>query len=93
MVYFSMRTLLITWIWIVTAVDIWCCQFLTLETELNPVARLIMASFGVWGLIAAKVIGTYVATEWLRHLHIRYCYAVAFIMLLLIMVLGGIIPV
>jgi hypothetical protein len=48
---------------------------------------------GVWGLVSAKVVGTWIVTEWLRHLHIGYSVAVASVMLATLLVLGGIIPV
>lgn len=98
MVYFSMRNNVIRihlygFIWLATAIDIWCCQWLTIETELNPLARYIMMQGGVWGLVAAKVVGTWVVTEWLRHLHIAYSVIVASVMLATLAILGGFIPV
>ncbi|MHC4369376.1 MAG: hypothetical protein ACYSW8_17335 [Planctomycetota bacterium] len=87
------RTALIGWIWLVTAVDIWCCQWLTLDAELNPIGVALIAEFGVWGMVAAKVVGTWLATEWLRYLHIGYSVFAAAVMLLLLLVLGGVIPV
>lgn len=87
------RTHLIGFIWIATAIDIWCCQFLTVDAELNPLAAMIMDNWGVWSLVAAKVVGTWVVTEWLRYLHIAYSYAIAITMLALLLFLGGVIPV
>lgn len=86
-----MKTTLIGWIWLVTAIDIWCCQWLTVATELNPVARLIMEQAGVWGLLSCKIFGTYLATEWLRYLPLHYTVIVSLLMLTLLLVLGGLI--
>lgn len=93
MVYFSMsttklRTHLIGFIWLATAIDIWCCQWLTVDAELNPIARFIMIQGGVWGLVAAKVVGTWVVTEWLRYLHIGYSVVAAGIMAATLAALG-----
>jgi hypothetical protein len=87
------RTHLLGFIWIAAAIDIWCCQFLTPADELNPLARWLLVQHGVWGLVSAKVVGTWIVTEWLRHLHIGYSVAVASVMLATLLVLGGIIPV
>lgn len=74
----TIKTLLIAWIWLVTSLDIWCCQFLhSPEGELNPLARLIMVTWGVWTLVALKVFGTFLATEIMRHLALRYSVIIA----------------
>ena len=85
-----MKTISILIIWIVTAIDIYCCQWLTPETELNPVAREILIQYGVWHLVAWKVIGTYIATEWLRALPTYFCLIAAGGMLMLLGVLTGV---
>ena len=87
------RTLLIGFIWFAASIDVWCCQWLTVSGELNPLARWIMAEHGVWALMGLKVFGTFLATEWLRYLPIRYSYAIAVGMFVLLLVLGGVIPV
>ncbi len=68
---------MIAWIWFVTSVDIWCCQFLEPQFELNPLARWILVSHGVWTLVALKVFGTFLATELLRYLPLIYVVIVA----------------
>lgn len=73
----TLRTLLIGFIWLATAIDVWCCQFLTVEGELNPLAKLILVHWGVWTLIGLKIVGTWVATEWLRYLPVWYSVTVA----------------
>jgi len=88
-----LRTQLIAWIWLAAAFDIWCCQFLTPETELNPLARIIYVSFGLWTMMACKVVGTFIATEWLRYLPMYYTVIVSLLMLLLVLVLCGVIPI
>lgn len=60
-----------------TSVDIWCCQFLEPRYELNPLARFILANYGVWVLVAAKVFGTFLATEIMRHLPLRFVFIIA----------------
>jgi len=91
------RTLLTGFIWIVTAIDIWCCQWLAdpcfYEYEKNPLARLILVNGGVWTLVALKVVGVWIATEWLRYLPIAYTYFTACLMTGLLLVLTGVIPV
>jgi hypothetical protein len=87
------RTHLIGFIWLVTTVDIWCCQFLTPEYELNPLARIIYVNAGLWAMVAAKVFGTWIATEWLRHLPLYISVIISVIMATLLLVLAGIIPV
>jgi hypothetical protein len=87
------RSLLIGCIWLVTAIDIWCCQWLTPEIELNPLAAWILVTGDVWTLVAAKIIGTFIATELLRWLHIGYSIAIASTMLLLLLVLSGVVQV
>jgi hypothetical protein len=87
------RVHLIGWIWLVTACDIWCCQFLTPENELNPLARILMVNFGVWSMVACKVFGTWVVTEWLRHLPLYFSVIIALGMLTLALVLCGVIPI
>lgn len=86
-------TVSILFIWFVTAVDCFCCQWLTPETELNPIAQWILIHYSVWYLIGAKIIGTAIATECLRGLHYMYSIALALVMLLLLGVLSGVIPV
>lgn len=72
------KTALIAWIWLVTALDIWCCQFITTpEYELNPLARFIIVHAGVWTLVAFKVFGTFLATEIMRHLKTYYAVIIA----------------
>lgn len=73
----AVKVALIGWIWAVTAIDIWCCQFLEPRYELNPLARLILVSYGVWTLIALKVFGTFLATEIMRYLPLRYVILIA----------------
>lgn len=70
-----MRTFGLLIIWLVTAVDIYCCQWLTTDQEQNPLAALILACGGVWSLVSLKVIGTFAATEILRKLHWGYLAA------------------
>jgi len=71
------RTGLIAWIWLVTSFDIWCCQFLVPEYELNPLARFILVHAGIWTLVALKVFGTFLATEIMRYLTLRYVVIIA----------------
>jgi len=87
------RTHLLGFIWLATAVDVWCCQFLTVNDELNPLAAFILAQWGVWTLVAVKVVGTWIVTEWLRYLHIGFSILCAVVMAVTLLVLGGIIPV
>jgi len=87
------RTALITWIWLVTSIDIWCSQWLTLDQEMNPLARMIMASGGIWAMVACKVFGTFVATEWLRRLPTYFSVLVAILGAVLLLILAGVIPV
>ena len=68
---------LIAWIWLVTSIDIWCCQFLVPEYEMNPLARFIFVHAGIWTLVALKVFGTFLATEIMRHLSLRYVVIIA----------------
>lgn len=88
-----LRTHLIGFIWLITAIDVWCCQFLTPDMELNPLARIIMVNYGLWTMIGFKVFGTWVATEWLRHLPLYFSVIVAAGMGVLALVLAGVIPV
>lgn len=83
------RAICILIIWLVTAYDVYCCQWLTPETELNPVARSLMIEYGVWAMVAFKIIGTYIATEWLRVLPTLFAVLAAALMLLLLGVLTG----
>jgi hypothetical protein len=76
----------------VTAIDIWCCRWLTVETELNPLARYILSNYDVWTLVSLKVVGTFICTEWLRSLHIYFSIVVSIVMFILILILIGIIP-
>lgn len=87
------RTHLIGFIWLMTAIDIWCCQWLTPETELNPLARIIYVNYGIWSMIGLKVFGTWVVTEWLRYLPIYFSLFVAIGMAVLGLVLAGVIPI
>lgn len=84
---------MIAWIWLVAAFDIWCCQWLAPDAELNPLARIIYVNFDLWTMVSAKVIGTYIATEWLRHLPTYFSVIISAIMLVLVLVLVGAIPV
>lgn len=98
MVDFSMRSNvirihLIGFIWLATAIDVWCCQWLTPDAELNLLAKLILVKWGVWSLVGAKIFGTWIVTEWLRYLHIGYSFVIVGVMLVTLLILGGIIPV
>lgn len=74
----GLKVSLIAWIWLVTAFDIWCCQFLDNPMhELNPLARWVMMEYGLWTMVAAKVIGTFLATEIMRHLKLFYTVVIA----------------
>ena len=84
-----MKSGLIAWIWLVTCFDIWCCQWLTLETELNPLAKAVMSFGGVWFLVSCKVFGTYLATELLKILPAFYTYIISIFMFALLLVLAG----
>ena len=88
-----LKTCLIGFIWLVAAVDIWCCQWLTPDAELNPLARWILAEHGVWSLVAAKVLGTWAATEALRYLHLAYSVGIALLMLVVLLILSGVISI
>ena len=88
-----MRTALIGFIWAVTAIDIWCCQWLTPDAEMNPIALWLLVHSGVWTLVAVKVFGTWIVTEWLRHLRFFYTLIVAGVMAMLLMILTGVIPI
>jgi hypothetical protein len=68
---------LIAIIWFVSAFDCWCSQWLSAETELNPMAASIIVASSVWTLVAMKIIGTFIATELLRHLHWGYAAFIA----------------
>jgi hypothetical protein len=85
----KIKVALIAWIWLVTAVDVWCCQFLTPAYELNPLARLIIIHGGLWTLVAAKVFGTFLATEILRNLALFYTVVIALGEAALILVLAS----
>lgn len=87
------QTHLIGFIWLATAIDVWCCQWLTVGAELNPLASFILTQWGVWTLVAAKVVGTWIVTEWLRYLHIGFSFLIAGVMLTTLLILGGVIPV
>ena len=84
---------MIGFIWLAVAVDIWCCQWLTADAELNPMVRTILVSHGVWTLVATKVVATFAVTELLRYLRLIYSIGVAGAMLALILILSGAIPV
>lgn len=75
-----MKPWLIAWIWLVTAYDIYCCGVLTASGELNPIARYILVHYGMWKLLGLKVFGTYLATEWLRHLPTYFSVIIALAM-------------
>jgi hypothetical protein len=64
-------------IWTVTALDCWCCQWLTPDLELNPMAGWVLVHYGVWTLVAAKIVGTFVVTEAVRRLHYGYLTFIA----------------
>jgi len=88
-----LRLYLIGFIWLVAAYDIWCSQWLTPSDELNPIARFIMVNFGIWTMVACKVVGTYIATEWLRYLPTYYSIIVAVLMSVLLLILTGVIKI
>ena len=88
-----LRVHLIGLIWLITAFDIWCCQVLTVDQEMNPLARIIMANFGVWTMVSCKVVGTFIVTEVLRHLPLYYSIIIAATMVGLVLVLTGVIPI
>lgn len=87
-----MKTLLIAFIWLVTAIDIFCCQWLTPDVEVNPIARWILVNYSVWYLIGAKVIGTFIVSEILRYLPLVYSAGVSLFMAWLLGVLYGVFP-
>jgi hypothetical protein len=87
------RTHLIGFIWLATAIDVWCCQFLTPEMELNPLAGYILAHWGVWTLVSLKIVGTWVATEWMRYLPLYIPIIVAITMAALLLFLAGVITI
>jgi len=73
----KIKLILIGLIWAITAYDIYCCGVLRPEDELNPLARWVLIHYGVWALCGSKVFGTYLATEWLRHLPLMYTVIVS----------------
>jgi drug/metabolite transporter superfamily protein YnfA len=81
------------WIWLVASFDVWCCQFLTADQELNPLARIIMVQGGVWLMVSCKVFGTFLVTEWLRRLPLYFTIILAIIQLGLVLVLAEVIPI
>lgn len=87
------RTFLIGFIWFAASIDVWCCQWLTAPDEINPLCRWIMVNYGIWTLVGVKIFVTFLATEWLRYLPIRYSYAIAAGMFVVLLILGGVIPV
>jgi len=86
------RTCLIGFIWLATAIDVWCCQWLTPDGELNPLASWILVEYGVWTLVSWKIAGTFVVTEWLRHAHFAYTVFVATLMAAVLLALAGVFP-
>jgi hypothetical protein len=87
------RTHLIGFIWLATAIDVRCCQFLTPEMELNPLAGYILTHWGVWSLVALKIVGAWVATEWMRYLPLYISIIVAITMAALLLFLAGVITI
>lgn len=69
-------TLGIGFVWLVTAYDVVCCQYLTAETELNPLAAEIIRRSDIWTFVGLKIVGTFLATEMLRVLHPWYLVGV-----------------
>lgn len=84
----AIRLLGIAWIWLVASVDIWCCQWLTVDTELNPLARQFIIYFGLWGFAGWKVFGTFLVTECLRHLRLYFTIVIALVQLGTVLFLG-----
>lgn len=68
-------------IWLVTAFDVYCCQWLV--EEQNPIAACIIANGGLWLFISVKIIGTALATEWMRQIHWGYLATISVLYLLL----------
>lgn len=89
----TLRSYLTGYVWLITAFDIYCCQYLTPDVEMNPLARIIMVNFGVWVMVACKVFGTFLVTELLRRLHIAYTLFVTALMTLLFLILVEIVPI
>lgn len=87
-----MKIFLILFIWVATAIDTFCCQWLTPETELNPIARWVLVNYSVWYLIGAKIVGTAIVTEMLRYLPMVYTVGVSLFMTWLLGVLYGVFP-
>jgi hypothetical protein len=86
------KNLLITFIWLVTAVDVFCCQWLTPDVELNPMAKWILVNYSVWHLISLKIVGTHIVTMILKYLPIYYSVGVSLFMAWLLGVLSGVFP-
>lgn len=76
---------LILFIWFVTAYDVYCLR--VLEHELNPLADLIIKTWGLWAFAGVKIFGTALATEWLRVLKPFYTYVIATLYLMLLVFL------
>lgn len=56
----------LAFIWAVTCLDVWCCQWLQVQFELNPLARWIMLAGGdggLWVIVAARIAGTALSVE------------------------------
>jgi hypothetical protein len=75
---------------LVTAFDVYCCQWLTVEDEVNPMARYIMEEYSVWHLIGLKIVGTFIVTEFLRFLPMTCALGVASFMVWLLGLLTGV---
>jgi len=86
------RTVLLTVVAAVAAYDVYCCQWLTPEYELNPLFRLIMVQWGLWVAVGCKVFGTFLALEILHRVSIWYSVLAACGMLVLFLTLIGVIP-
>lgn len=80
----------LAFIWAVTCYDIYCCQWLLIQLELNPLARWIMQAGGdrgVWMLVAARVAGTAITTEAARLMYEPIMATLVFIQFICLMVL------
>lgn len=89
----AIRLLLVTWIWGVASYDLYCCQWLMPMDEMNPLARLILVSGGVWLMVAVKVFTMFMMTEWLRYLPLYFTIIIAVVQGVLLLVLTGVIPI
>lgn len=77
-------------IWLVAAYDVYCCQWLTPDMELNPVARHIMVEYSLWHMIGLKIVGTWIVTELLRFLPVSCSLGVTAFMIWLLGFLTGV---